>query len=176
MESAALSDAEVCYVGLGANLTSPVGPPDETFRVACARMPGDVEAVSPVYETAPVGPPQPSFCNAAVRLRTPLEPLALLDALLHIERELGRDRARETRWGPRTLDLDVLLWPGRTVDEPQLRVPHPRLRQRAFALAPLLDVLAADVRPRGLRHVLERDLLLAGGRPPLHARSPAAAK
>jgi 2-amino-4-hydroxy-6-hydroxymethyldihydropteridine diphosphokinase len=156
-----MSAAEVCYVGLGANL----GDRHATFRQALERMPGLVEAVSPFYETAPIGPPQPSFLNAAVRLRTTLPPLALLDALLEIERSLGRDRALETRWGPRTLDLDVLLWPGRTLAEPRLHVPHPRLRDRAFALAPLLDVLPEDQPDE--RADLERQLGLLGGRPPL---------
>ena len=156
---------EVCYVGLGANL----GQRHEAFTRALEQMPGVVEAVSPRYETAPVGPPQPSFLNAAVRLRTTLAPLALLDALLAIERALGRDRDQETRWGPRTLDLDVLLWPGRTLDEPRLHVPHPRLHDRAFALAPLLDVLIdADA---AVRATFERQLALAGGRPPLASRS-----
>lgn len=155
----------LCFIGLGANLPSPVGPPAETFRAAVARMPGVVEAVSPLYETAPVGPPQPVFTNAALRLRTELAPLALLDALLGIERDLGRDRARETRWGPRSLDLDVLLWPGRTLDEPRLRVPHPRLRERAFALAPLLDVLGGV--PTELAEDLRQSLERCGGRPPL---------
>jgi 2-amino-4-hydroxy-6-hydroxymethyldihydropteridine diphosphokinase len=161
--------SEVCYVGLGANLDSPAGAPHLTFAAAIARMPGEVEAVSPIYETAPVGPPQPVFTNAALRLRTPLAPLALLDALLGIERELGRDRNRETRWGPRSLDLDVLLWPGRALTQPRLRVPHPRLTERAFALAPLLDVLdrAAPSLPAGLPAELQAHLERAGGRPPL---------
>jgi 2-amino-4-hydroxy-6-hydroxymethyldihydropteridine diphosphokinase len=156
---------EVCYVGLGANL----GDRHESFRRALELMPGVVEAVSPRYETAPIGPPQPSYLNAALRLRTTLAPLALLDALLAIERTLGRDRDRETRWGPRTLDLDVLLWPGRTLDEPRLHVPHPRLGDRAFALAPLLDVLIDE--DSAVRATFEQQLALAGGRPPLAERS-----
>ena len=161
--------SEVCYVGLGANLDSPVGAPHLTFAAAMARMPGQVERVSPIYETAPIGPPQPSFANAALRLRTSLAPLALLEALLGIERELGRDRDKETRWGPRSLDLDVLLWPGRALTEPRLRVPHPRLNERAFALAPLLDVLdhTSEGFPTALRAELEAHLERAGGRPPL---------
>lgn len=154
---------EVCYVGLGANL----GDRHEAFRRALELLPGVVEAVSPRYETAPIGPPQPSFLNAAVRLRTTLAPLALLDALLAVERTLGRDRVQETRWGPRTLDLDVLLWPGRTLHEPRLHVPHPRLGERAFALAPLLDVLAPD--HVAARATFEEQLAGAGGRPPLAA-------
>lgn len=148
-------------MGLGANL----GDRHLAFDRALELLPGVVEARSPRYETAPVGPPQPSFLNAAVRLRTALAPLALLDALLAVERTLGRDRDQETRWGPRTLDLDVLLWPGRTLSEPRLHVPHPRLGERAFALAPLLDVLAEG--EPGQRAAFERQLAALGGRPPL---------
>lgn len=156
---------ERCYVGLGANL----GDRHLAFDRALALLPGTVEALSPRYETPPIGPPQPSFLNAAVRLRTELAPLALLDALLAVERRLGRDRDRETRWGPRTLDLDVLLWPGRVLHEPRLHVPHPRLGERAFALAPLLDVLV-DGDPAE-RAAFERQLAALGGRPPLAERS-----
>jgi 2-amino-4-hydroxy-6-hydroxymethyldihydropteridine diphosphokinase len=152
---------EVCYVGLGANL----GDRHRAFDRALELMPGVVEARSPRYETVPIGPPQPSFLNAAVRLRTALAPLALLEALLAIERALGRDREQETRWGPRTLDLDVLFWPGRILDEPRLHVPHPRLGDRAFALAPLLDVLAEG--DPAVRAAFERQLAALGGRPPL---------
>jgi 2-amino-4-hydroxy-6-hydroxymethyldihydropteridine diphosphokinase len=158
------SAGEVCYVGLGANL----GDRHHSFDSALELMPGVVEAQSPRYETVPIGPPQPSFLNAAVRLRTALAPLQLLEALLAIERTLGRDRAQETRWGPRTLDLDVLLWPGRILDEPRLHVPHPRLEDRAFALAPLLDVLADGDPAR--RAAFERQLTALGGRPPLAVR------
>jgi 2-amino-4-hydroxy-6-hydroxymethyldihydropteridine diphosphokinase len=105
---------------------------------------GSVVALSSVYETAPVGPPQPHYLNAAARLLTRHSPLEVLRAVLEIERTAGRER-RE-RWGPRTLDLDLLWIRGRQVDEAGLSVPHPRLCQRAFALLPLLDVApdAAD--------------------------------
>lgn len=101
---------------------------------------------SRVYETAPWGPPQPDYLNAAVLIETELTPLALLDALLSIERSLGR--VRDVKWGPRTLDLDVLWIDGRVVDEPRLRVPHPHLFERAFALRPLLDVVPNARDPR----------------------------
>lgn len=97
-------------------------------------------AHSSVYETAPVGPPQPDYLNAAVLCETALEPLALFDVMLEIERGLGRVRAE--KWGPRTIDLDLLFIEGRSVDDdPRLVVPHPHLLERAFALLPLLDVL-----------------------------------
>src|SRR4051795_13232343 len=101
-----------------------------------------VRARSRVYETAPVGKTdQPAFLNAAIAVETELPPLALLDALLGIERDLGRIRSEDVeRWGPRTIDLDILWMEGVTLNDPRLQVPHPRLEQRAFALIPLLEV------------------------------------
>ena len=95
---------------------------------------------STLYETAPVGPPQPNYLNAALRVDFRLGARALLERCLEIERAHGRDRARELRWGPRTLDLDILYIDGEEIEESDLVVPHPRLEERAFALVPLLDV------------------------------------
>jgi 2-amino-4-hydroxy-6-hydroxymethyldihydropteridine diphosphokinase len=101
-----------------------------------------VERVSQVYATAPVGPvPQPEFLNAAALVSWTGTPHALLDALLAIEASLGRVRDPEQRFGPRTIDLDVLYIEGMTVADARLTVPHPRLLERAFALVPLLEVL-----------------------------------
>lgn len=122
------------YVGLGANL----GDREATIRAALARLPGLV-AVSKLRETEPVGVVgQPAFLNGAAALETELSARELLDALLAIERELGRER-RE-RWGPRTIDLDLLLYGEERIDEPGLTVPHPRLHERRFALEPLADL------------------------------------
>ena len=122
------------YVGLGANL----GEREATIRAALAMLPG-VVAVSTLRETEPVGVvDQPPFLNGAAALATELAPRELLDALLAVERELGRER--RGRWGPRTIDLDLLLYGDETVDEPGLTVPHPRLHERRFALEPLLDL------------------------------------
>jgi 2-amino-4-hydroxy-6-hydroxymethyldihydropteridine diphosphokinase len=122
------------YVGVGANL----GDREATIRAARDALPG-VVAVSELRETDPVGVlDQPPFLNGAVALETELAPRELLDTLLAIERELGRER-RE-RWGPRTIDLDLLLYGDETIDEPGLTVPHPRLHERRFALEPLLDL------------------------------------
>ena len=109
-----------------------------------------VVARSRVYETAPVGgPPQPSFLNAAVAVECTLSLLALLEELLRIEVSLGRVRGDdEVRFGPRTLDLDVLWADGAILDEPHLTVPHPRLAGRAFALLPLLEVAPGASDPR----------------------------
>ena len=122
------------YVGVGSNL----GDREATIRAAVAALPG-VTAVSTFRETDPVGPvEQPRFLNGAVALETELSPRELLDVLLAVERDLGRER-RE-RWGPRTIDLDLLLYGDRVVDEPGLSVPHPRLHERRFALEPLAEL------------------------------------
>jgi len=124
----------VAYVGLGSNL----GDREATIRAAVAALPG-VVAISQLRETEPVGvTEQPAFLNGAVRLETGLSPRELLDTLLEIERGLGRER-RE-RWGPRTIDLDLLLYGGETVDEPGLTVPHPSLHERRFVLEPLAEL------------------------------------
>lgn len=100
----------------------------------------EVVAISSFRETEPVGVvDQPPFLNGAVELETSLSPRLLLEALLRVEQELGRTRDG-TRWGPRTIDLDLLLYADQVVDEPGLRVPHPRLHERRFALEPLAEV------------------------------------
>ncbi len=125
------------YVGVGANL----GDREATIRAALAALGAQtrVVAVSTLRETDPVGvADHPPFLNGAAALETELAPRELLDALLAVEQELGRER-RE-RWGPRTIDLDLLLYGEEAIDEPGLTVPHPRLHQRRFALEPLLDL------------------------------------
>jgi 2-amino-4-hydroxy-6-hydroxymethyldihydropteridine diphosphokinase len=128
------------YVGFGANL----GNREQTIRRAVdalGRRPGvEVLAVSAFRETDPVGfTDQPPFLNGAAVVETDLEPRALLDALLAVERELGRTRDGP-RFGPRTIDLDLLVFGNREVSEPGLTVPHPRLAERAFALEPLVEL------------------------------------
>ena len=111
---------------------------------------GEVAAVSPLYETAPIGgPDQGPYLNAVVILVTGREPRALLEGLLAIEQRMGRER-RE-RWGPRTLDLDLLLYDRRMIDEPGLSVPHPRLTERRFVLQPLVDADPDAALPDGRR-------------------------
>jgi 2-amino-4-hydroxy-6-hydroxymethyldihydropteridine diphosphokinase len=132
-------DVPLAYIGLGANL----GDREGTIRRALQLLERDdtaVVAVSTLRETEPVGyRDQPRFLNGAAALRTELEPRELLELLLTVERELGRDRSGP-RFGPRTIDLDLLLYEGRVVSEPGLDVPHPRLHERAFALEPLLEL------------------------------------
>jgi 2-amino-4-hydroxy-6-hydroxymethyldihydropteridine diphosphokinase len=121
---------------------------------ALTRAPGvRVVALSGAIETLPVGPvAQGPYLNAAALLETTLAPRHLLDRLLAIEASRGRDRAREARWGPRTLDLDLLVWGDASLHEPGLTIPHPRLRERRFVLAPLAQI-APDLRvpPDGAR-------------------------
>jgi 2-amino-4-hydroxy-6-hydroxymethyldihydropteridine diphosphokinase len=136
------------YVGLGANL----GDREPAIRAAAELLeaaPGvTVVAVSTLRETEPVGVvDQPRFLNGAVALDTELSPHELLDVLLSVERRLGRTRGGR-RYGPRTIDLDLLLHGAATIDEPGLVVPHPRLHERRFALEPL--------------HELDPDLVVPG--------------
>ena len=124
------------YVGLGANL----GDREATMRRAIELLGDEVAAVSSFRETDPVGyQDQPRFLNAAVALETELSPRELLDRLLAVERELGRTRDGP-RYGPRTIDLDLLVYGEVVVDEAGLRVPHPRLAERRFALEPLAEL------------------------------------
>ena len=128
------------FIGLGANL----GPREVTLLRAVDLLAADsgidVLEISQLRETDPVGDvEQPSFLNGAVAVETTLSPRELLNVLLRVERELGRVRDGE-RWGPRTIDLDLLLYGNEIVDEESLRVPHPRLHERRFALEPLTDL------------------------------------
>jgi 2-amino-4-hydroxy-6-hydroxymethyldihydropteridine diphosphokinase len=129
------------FIGLGANL----GDRAETIRSALAELsatPGvELVAVSALLETEPVGPvAQPSFLNGVAVVDTSLEPRELLDLLLAVETRHGRDRAAVPAQGPRTLDLDLLLYGDAEIGEEDLQIPHPRLHERAFVLDPLLEV------------------------------------
>jgi 2-amino-4-hydroxy-6-hydroxymethyldihydropteridine diphosphokinase len=142
-------------IGLGANLRSAAGAPAETIAAAIDRLGeyGRVTARSGYYKTAPVGfIHQPAFVNAAVLLETDVRPVELLEALLGIERSFGRDRAAGPPKGPRTLDLDLLLYDRSRLGEPAdslvlneagLTLPHPAMHQRRFVLAPLAEIAAA---------------------------------
>jgi len=129
------------YIGLGANL----GEREATLRDAVERLAADpgvqVVAVSSFRETDPVGAirDQPPFLNGAAAVETSLTPRRLLELLLRIETEFGR-RRQGPQGGPRTLDLDLLLYGDEEIDEPGLRVPHPRLHERAFVLEPLAEL------------------------------------
>jgi len=146
------------YIGLGSNL----GDREATIRAAVDRLRAhpqiEVTAESTLIETAPVGGPagQPTFLNGAAALETDLRPHALLRVLKGIERDLGR-RPRE-RWGPREIDLDVLLYGEKVIETSRLTVPHPRLSERRFVLAPLAEIAPHARDPatgRTVRELLE---------------------
>jgi 2-amino-4-hydroxy-6-hydroxymethyldihydropteridine diphosphokinase len=144
-------------VALGSNLDGPRARVESGFEALSSLPHTFLRARSRLYRTPPWGVvDQPDFINAAARLETSLPPRRLLDALLGIEAAAGRMRA--VRNGPRTLDLDLLLYGDRIIDEPRLTVPHPRLHERAFVLLPLADV-AADREVPGRGRVAD---LLAG--------------
>jgi 2-amino-4-hydroxy-6-hydroxymethyldihydropteridine diphosphokinase len=144
---------QTAYIGMGSNLASEAGTPEVTLAAAALRLEslGRVAARSSLYSTEPVGfADQSRFLNAVVALETELEPQALLDALLRIEKEFGRDRSAGIANGPRTLDLDVLLFGTLKINEPGIEIPHPRLGDRGFVLIPLNEIASnvEDVRRR----------------------------
>ncbi len=127
------------YIGVGSNLGERELTIRDAIELLAAEPELEVEAVSSIRETDPVGVvDQPRFLNAALRLATDLAPFPLLERLLAVEQQLGR--VRNERYGPRTIDLDLLLYGDEIVDEPGLRVPHPRLAERRFVLEPLADL------------------------------------
>ena len=134
----------LAFLGLGTNL----GDRLDNLRQAVAALSacGQVLAVSPVYETAPVGvTDQPAFLNMALKLETSLKPQDLLQAVKQMETTLGRTQT--VRWGPRVIDIDILLFDQIQMDEPHLHIPHPRLCERSFALTPLADVGGDQLHP-----------------------------
>ncbi len=132
--------SERVYIGLGSNLATPLAQLRQALK-ALAALPGTrLAATSSFYLSDPLGPPdQPRYVNAVAALDTDLAPLELLDALQAIEQAQGRVR-KDERWGPRTLDLDILLYGERLIDEPRLTVPHYHLHARAFVLYPLAEI------------------------------------
>ena len=145
------------FVGVGANLGDRQATIDRAIDLLRAQL--DVVAVSTLRETAPWGyADQPPFLNGALEVDTELSARALLDVLLGVEHELGRVREGGPRYGPRTIDLDLLVFGKELVDEPGLAVPHPRLPERAFALEPLAELDPALVIPG---HGRVSDLLAA---------------
>lgn len=134
---------QTAFIGMGANIPSPAGPPEATLAAAAERIAclGQLVCRSSLYSTEPVGfADQPRFVNAVVSLKTELHARELLERLLRVEREFGRDRSAGIQNGPRTLDLDLLLYGDQVIREPGIEVPHPRLAQRAFVLVPLSEI------------------------------------
>jgi 2-amino-4-hydroxy-6-hydroxymethyldihydropteridine diphosphokinase len=141
---------QTAYIGMGGNLASSAGAPEATLAAAARRLEslGRVVRRSSLYSTAPVGfATQPRFVNAVVDLETELEPRELLERLQAIEQEFGRDRSTGIVNGPRTLDLDILLFGDQIISEPDLVIPHPRMAERAFVLVPLNEIAAKAVVP-----------------------------
>jgi 2-amino-4-hydroxy-6-hydroxymethyldihydropteridine diphosphokinase len=137
------------FLALGSNLGDRLATLQRVVDLLAGTEGIRVLRSSAVYETAPVGPPQPDYLNAVIEVDTSLEPRALLEACLGAEARLGRERGE--RWGPRTVDVDVLTFDERTVDEPDLRIPHPRMHERAFVLVPLGELEADPQLPGGRR-------------------------
>jgi 2-amino-4-hydroxy-6-hydroxymethyldihydropteridine diphosphokinase len=136
------------FLGLGSNLGDRLANLTQAVR-ALALSGMTVVRTSRVYETAPVGPPQPDYLNAVAEVETDLSARELLEVCLGVERQMGRVRAE--RWGPRVIDVDLLTYGRETIDEPGLTVPHPRMHERAFVLAPLLELEADPPLPGGRR-------------------------
>lgn len=138
--------SEPIVIGLGGNLG---GEPAVRARFVQARaalaiLAGPEAPVrsAPLYRTAPIGPRQPRYLNSAVLMELPAAtPAELIATVLELEILLGRDRRGEVRWGPRAIDLDVLVWGARAIRRPDLEIPHPRLAERRFALAPLVALV-----------------------------------
>lgn len=143
----------VAYIGLGSNL----GDRQKQFELALAEMQEEglaIEKLSPFIETAPYGVlDQPAFLNAACAVRTDLAPQDLLHLLLDIEQRLGR--VRKMRWGPRSIDLDLLLYGQQIIDEPDLTVPHPDMKNRLFVLRPLADIAPGLLHPQLKRTIAQ---------------------
>jgi 2-amino-4-hydroxy-6-hydroxymethyldihydropteridine diphosphokinase len=140
---------ERVYIGLGSNLATPLEQLRSALAALAALPDTALVAQSSFYASDPLGPAdQPRYVNAVAALDTELSPLALLDALQGIELEQGRTRKAE-RWGPRTLDLDILLFGERQLDEPRLTVPHYHMHARAFVLYPLAEIAPALQLPDG---------------------------
>jgi 2-amino-4-hydroxy-6-hydroxymethyldihydropteridine diphosphokinase len=140
----------MAYIGMGGNLASSAGAPEATLAAAALRLEslGRLVRRSSLYSTAPVGfAEQPRFINAVVALETQLAPRELLDALLTMEQEFGRERKASIANGPRTLDLDILLFGDMEISEPDLKVPHPRLAERGFVLIPLNEIAPQAIVP-----------------------------
>lgn len=137
------------YLSLGSNLGDRLEHLRAAVRLLAAEPGVEVVRSSRVYETEPVGPPQPAYLNAVIEVRAAVGARELLGACRRVEDALGRVRAE--RWGPRTIDVDILTFGEQTVDEPDLTIPHPRMHERGFVLVPLGELDADPMLPGGRR-------------------------
>jgi len=153
--------SEIVYVAIGANL----GSREATFSKAIEALEAEsglrLDRVSSVYETPPLGPEgQSPYLNAVIRLESEFAPIELLDCLQAIESRLGRDRGPDSvRWGPRVIDLDLLFFADRCLEESRLIVPHPAAHERAFVMVPMAEIAATLTHPKIGRTIAE---ILAG--------------
>ncbi len=145
-----VTPAITAFIGLGSNLDGPRHHVEQALT-ELAQLPGTrLTGHSPLYQSTAVGPgEQPDYINAVARIMTSLQPLALLDQLQALEQ--AHQRVRLERWGPRTLDLDLLLYDSQVINHPRLQVPHPYLTQRNFVLYPLAAIDPQLVLPCGTR-------------------------
>lgn len=137
------------FIGLGANLKNPLEQLRQA-KSAIAQLPqSSILSVSSVYQSKPIGPQnQPDFLNAALCIATEFSPQQLLAALQKIEQQQGRQRIQH--WGPRTLDLDILLFDDEVIDQPDLKIPHPEMLNRAFVLVPLAEIAPEKMLSQGM--------------------------
>ncbi|ANO33646.1 2-amino-4-hydroxy-6-hydroxymethyldihydropteridine diphosphokinase [Vibrio breoganii] len=137
------------YIAVGSNLGDPVAQAKQAIESLKDLPRSRVIQASSLYSSTPMGPQnQPDYINAVVKIETELQPLELLDNTQKIENEQGRVR-KEERWGPRTLDLDIILYGDETIDQPRLVVPHYGMREREFVLYPLLEIEPNLILPDG---------------------------
>jgi len=140
-----------CFIGIGSNLDDPIGRARQALLALSGLPHSRLLAWSSLYRSAPMGPAdQPDYVNGVAALTTGLEPLALLDALQRIEQQQGRLR-NGNRWGPRTLDLDLLLYGDEVIEHPRLVVPHYGMPEREFVLYPLAEIAPSLRLPGGQR-------------------------
>ncbi len=143
-----MSKSGTCYLGLGSNLGERAANLTEALRRLAQSPEIEVVRTSSVYETEPVGPQgQPAFLNQVAQMQVTCPARALLAMIRRIESEMGRVRMQ--RWGPRTIDLDILLYGDEIVDEPDLKIPHPQMLARPFVLVPLAEIAPELLLPDG---------------------------
>ncbi|MBA8760811.1 2-amino-4-hydroxy-6-hydroxymethyldihydropteridine diphosphokinase [Staphylococcus schleiferi subsp. coagulans] len=147
------------YLGLGSNIGDRENQLKEAIRLLRENEAIEIISISPIYETKPVGyKEQPDFLNLCLHIKTELSAQALLKVALNTEAELHR--VRKIRWGPRTIDIDILLYGDEVIDETDLIVPHPRMTERAFVMIPLNDIAANVIEPRSrqmIQNIVQQD-------------------
>lgn len=134
-----------CAIALGSNIGDSRAILDRAIGILAEISGISLKAQSSWYKTAPVGPPQPDYINGCALLEVALTPQELLAVILDVEKQFGR--VRQERWGPRTLDIDIILFDDIILETPNLEIPHPRMRDRAFVLVPLAEIVPDWIEP-----------------------------